>query len=125
MRAAKSWMVSGFRFASIRWTQKRYRDFVREGLSSRPWEELRGQIYLGSEEFVEEDSPKNLQLKEIPRAQLHAVKPSLERIFARQGERGIVRAYKKHGYRIREIAAHLEVHYATVSRRLKEMEQEE
>jgi hypothetical protein len=81
-------------FCFIRWTQKRYRDFVREGLASRSCEELRGQIYLGSEEFVEEDSPKNLQLKEIPRAQLHAVKPSLERIFARQGERGIVRAYK-------------------------------
>jgi AraC-like DNA-binding protein len=105
--------------------QKRYRDFVREGLASRPWEELKGQIYLGSEEFVEEHSPKNLQLKEIPRAQLHAVKPSLERIFAGQGKRGIVRAYKEHGYRIREIAAHLGVHYSTVSRRLNEMEQEE
>ena len=52
-------------------------------------------------------------------------KPSLERIFARQGERGIVRAYEEHGYRIREIAAHLGVHYSTVSRRLNEMEQEE
>ena len=103
--------------------QKRYRDFVREGLASRPWEELRGQIYLGSEEFVEEHSAKNLELKEIPRAQLHAAKPSLERIFARQGEKGIVRAYKEHGYRIREIAAHLGVHYATVSRRLKQLEQ--
>ena len=29
------------------------------------------------------------------------------------------------GYRIREIAAHLGVHYSTVSRRLNEMEQEE
>src|SRR5439155_10668343 len=84
---------------------------------------LRGQIYLGSEEFVEEHSAKNLELKEIPRAQLHAAKPSLERIFARQGEKGIVRAYKEHGYRIREIAAHLGVHYATVSRRLKQLEQ--
>jgi putative transposase len=92
-------------------------------LASRPWQELRGQIYLGSEEFVEEHSAKNLELKEIPRAQLHAAKPSLERIFARQGEKGIVRAYKEHGYRIRGIAAHLGVHYATVSRRLKQLEQ--
>jgi putative transposase len=46
-------------FGRSRPTEKRYRDFVREGLASRPWEELRGQIYLGSEEFVEEHSPKN------------------------------------------------------------------
>jgi DNA-directed RNA polymerase specialized sigma subunit len=68
------------------------------------------------------NSAKNLESKEIPRAQLHAAKP-LERIFARQGEKGIVRAYKEHGYRIREIAAHLGVHYATVSQRLKQLEQ--
>jgi putative transposase len=91
-------------------------------LASRPWQELRGQIYLGSEEFVEERSAKNLESKEIPRAQLHVPKPP-ERIFARQGEKGIVRAYKEHGYRIREIAAHLGVHYATVSQRLKQLEQ--
>jgi len=44
-------------------------------LASRPWQELRGQIYLGSEEFVEERSAKNLESKEIPRTQLHAAKP--------------------------------------------------
>jgi putative transposase len=102
--------------------QKQYREFVREGLGNRPWKELKGQIYLGSEEFIEEHAAQNLGLKEIPRAQLHAAKPSLERIFARQGEKGIVRAYREHGYRMREIAAHLGVHYATVSRRLKQME---
>ena len=32
--------------------QKQYRAFVREGLESRPWEELKGQIYLGSEAFI-------------------------------------------------------------------------
>ena len=30
---------------------------------------------------------------------------------------------QEHGYRIREIATHLGVHYATVSRRLKQLEQ--
>jgi putative transposase len=62
-----------------------------------------------------------LELKEIPRVQLHAAKPPLERIFARQGEKAIVRAYREHGYRMGEIAAYLGVHYATVSRRLKQM----
>jgi putative transposase len=105
--------------------QKQYRTFVREGLESRPWEELKGQIYLGSEAFIERHSPGNQELREIPRVQLKAVKPSLERIFAKSGKRAIVEAYKEHGYRLQEIAAHLGVHYATVSRRLKQMEQQE
>ena len=105
--------------------QKQYRAFVREGLENRPWEELKGQIYLGSEAFIERHSPGNQELKEIPRVQLKAVKPSLERIFAKSGKRAIVQAYKEHGYRLQEIAAHLGVHYATVSRRLKQMEQQE
>ena len=103
--------------------QKQYRAFVREGLENRPWEELKGQIYLGSAAFIERHSPGNQELKGIPRVQLKAVKPSLERIFAKSGKRAIVQAYKEHGYRLQEIAAHLGVHYATVSRRLKQMEQ--
>ncbi len=105
--------------------QKRYREFVKEGLESRPWEALKGQIYLGSEEFIERHSPRDQTLKEIPRAQLRAAKPSLERIFAKSGEQGIALAYKEHGYRLHEIAAHLGVHYATVSRRLKQTERAE
>ena len=105
--------------------QKRYREFVKEGLESRPLEELKGQIYLGSEEFIERHSPRDQRLKEIPRAQLRAAKPSLERIFAKRGEQGIALAYKEHGYRLHEIAAYLGVHYATVSRRLKQTEQAE
>ena len=105
--------------------QKQYRAFVREGLENRPWEELKWQIYLWSEAIIERHSPGNQELKEIPRVQLKAVKPSLERIFAKSGKRAIVQAYKEHGYRLQEIAAHLGVHYATVSRRLKQMEQQE
>ena len=40
----------------------------------------------------------------------------------RQGDRGIAVAYRRHGYRLREIAAHLGGHYATVSRRLRKAE---
>jgi putative transposase len=105
--------------------QKRYREFVKEGLQNRPWEELKGQIYLGSEEFIATHSPGKGELKEIPRVQLKAARPTLERIFARRSRGAIVQAYREHGYRLREIAAHLGVHYATVSRRLKNLEQEE
>jgi len=102
--------------------QRLYREFVREGLASRPWEELKGQIYLGSEAFIEKHAAGEKHLKEIPRAQWRAAKPSLQRIFARKGKKAIAEAYE-HGYRLNEIAAHLGVHYATVSRRLKRFEQ--
>ena len=105
--------------------QKRYREFVRAGLENRPWEDLKGQIYLGSEQFIESHSAGDKELKEIPRAQLKAIKPTLERIFATAGERGIAQAYREHGYRLHEIAAHLGVHYATVSRRLRKLERQE
>src|SRR6266545_2925946 len=102
--------------------QKQYREFVREGLASRPWDELKGQIYLGSEAFIEKHAAGKKRLKEIPRAQWRAAKPSLQRIFATKGKKAIAEAYE-HGYRLNEIAAHLGVHYATVSRRLKQIEQ--
>jgi hypothetical protein len=87
--------------------QKHYREFVKEGSESRPWEKLTGQIYLGSEKFIEEHSPRNQTLKEIPRAQLKASRPSLERIFAKNAKQPIVQAYREHGYRLHEIAAHM------------------
>ena len=39
--------------------------------------------------FIESHSPEDKELKEIPRAQLKAIKPTLERIFATDGETGI------------------------------------
>jgi predicted transcriptional regulator len=101
--------------------QKQYREFVRDGMASRPWDDLKGQIYLGSEAFIENHAARKKNIKEIPRAQLRAAKPSLQRIFAKTGEKAIPEAYQ-HGYRLNEIAAHLGVHYATVSRRLKQLE---
>ncbi|HEV8340821.1 MAG TPA: transposase [Candidatus Binatia bacterium] len=104
--------------------QAHYRAFVRDGLESRPWEDLTGQIYLGSGNFIEEHSRPNKKHKEIPRAQLHAGRPSLRQIFSKRGKRAVEVAYKDHGYRMREIAEHLGVHYATVSRQLKRLEQQ-
>jgi putative transposase len=117
------WVLGQFGKSRLQ-AQKRYREFVREGLENRPWEELKKQIYLGSEAFVEKHALGNRHLKEISRAQLKAAKPSLERIFAKSGRKAIAAAYQ-HGYRLTEIAAHLSIHYATVSRRLKQLERSE
>jgi transcriptional regulator with PAS, ATPase and Fis domain len=102
--------------------QKQYREFVRDGLANRPWNDLKGQIYLGSDQFIERHSVEAKEFKEIPRAQLNVIKPTLERIFSKDRETGIADAYREHGYRLQEIAAHLGVHYATVSRKLRKTE---
>lgn len=105
-----------------RQAQARYREFVREGLEHQPWERLRGQIYLGSEEFIERHTQGVEEIREVPRVQWRAVKPTLEKLFSRQGGKAVEVAYREYGYRLGEIAEYLGVHYATVSRRLKDLE---
>lgn len=104
--------------------QAKYRAFVQEGIGGpRPWEQVQGQVYLGSEEFVARHQPDRV-LSEIPRRQTQATRPTLKEVFQRGGsrDRHILTAYRRYGYRLREIADHLDVHYATVSRRLKRAE---
>jgi REP element-mobilizing transposase RayT len=102
--------------------QAKYRAFVRAGLGNRPWEQLRGQIYLGDEEFVKRHAQASADLNEVPRAQRHAARPPLEEIFRTAGSQAIALAYHEHGYRMKEMADFLGVHYATVSRRLRQLE---
>ncbi len=104
-----------------RQAQAKYREFVREGLEDRPWQRLKGQIYLGSEKFIEGHT-KGEEIKEVPRVQWQAVRPKLEKLFSRQGDKAIEMAYKEYGYTLGEIAGYLGVHYATVSRRLRQSE---
>lgn len=98
--------------------QARYRAFVLEGLRApSPWQQLRGQIYLGSETFCQRflvDAP----VPEIPRPQSQPIRPALQDLFTDQDdrEREVLEAYRRYGYRMREIAEHLGVHYATISR---------
>jgi putative transposase len=117
------WLLGQFgRSRSV--AQKRYRQFVREGRENRPWEEITGQIYLGSEKFIEKHMAEDEQIKEIPRAQRRPIRPRLDQLFARNRNTAILQAYREHGYRLHEIAAHLGLHYATVSRKLRVMERE-
>jgi len=47
------------------------------------------------EAFIERHSPRNRELKEIPRAQVRAVRPKLEKILKGRDDRGIVRRTRK------------------------------
>jgi putative transposase len=101
--------------------QVRYAAFVREGLESRPWDKVQGQIYLGDEEFIERHTKGVEELKEVPRAQRQRIKPSLAHVL-KSGDQGIMEAHREHGYTMKQVAEHLGVHYATISRRLRKLE---
>ena len=118
------WVLAQFG-TRLRDSRVRYRTFVAEGRSSpRPWDQLQGQIYLGSETFIEAHQPDRV-LREIPRRQTQASRPSLLVVFRRAAGRdqAVADAYRRYGYRLGEIAGHLAVHYATVSRCLKRAEE--
>ena len=58
---------------------------------------------------------------EIPRPYWQPCGRDLREIFATETD-PIAAAYRRYGYTLREIAAHLGCHYATVSRRLRKAE---
>jgi len=102
-----------------------YHQFVSSTEWASPWDDLRGQIYLGSEKFIkdlmkEDNLPKEEDLTEVPRYQRNVSRPKLEEIFeGKPQEEAIALAYREHGYTMKEIANYLGIHYATVSRRLR------
>ena len=90
-------------------------------VNSTPGRAKRADLFR-SYAFIEKHTAPNKDLEEIPLVHLRAAKPSLGRIVAKSGRRAITEAYN-HGYLLHEIAAHWGVHNATVSRRLKQLEQ--
>ena len=113
-------------------SQKRYRRFVREGIQQgTPWNELQGQILLGEEGFIDkfkDHLTDKEKIKEIPRAQRYVNRPSLSKHFSKgekleRRNKHIYNAYVKYGYTLKEIADHLDIHYTTVSKIIKEYDE--
>ena len=112
------WILEQFGPSKPR-AQKAYRKFVSEGRGITVWEDLRGQIYLGSDEFIEEHAPASAPDREIPKAQAGVRRPPLGTLITDSKDAaGIARAYLEHRYTQQEIADHLGVHYSTISRRV-------
>ena len=105
--------------------QRAYRRFVSAGRGESVWEKLRGQIYLGSDAFIEQHLPEgSAAFREIPREQRLANRPALKDVLeSAPEERAVSIAYREYGYKLKEIADFLGVHYSTVSRRLKKQEE--
>lgn len=105
-----------------------YRRFVFEGMNARsPWLDLKNQVYLGSEVFVErmqEMIDPARPLKEVPQRQHRPVAKPLDYYAARCSERdrAIAEAYRSGAYSMQAIADHFGVGRMTVSRAVKRHE---
>jgi putative transposase len=102
--------------------QSAYRRFVAEGKNQpSPWQNLKNQIYLGSEAFVEEMQRKmktDQRLSEIPKAHRRPVARPLTWYFQKHADRdsAVFEAFRSGGYSMREIGDHVGLHYSTISR---------
>lgn len=107
--------------------QRKYRTFVTEGIGiGSPWGHVQGQVLLGNERFIERLGPELREkrpLKEIPRQQRFAARPTLRRLFpsrllADRASRNeaVCRAHLEHGYSLSEIGRATGLHYSTISR---------
>lgn len=113
--------------------RKRYADFVRAGIgqASSPWKQLKGQVLLGGEAFVEKMAAKlkgSAATAEIPKRQRLLHRPALEALLAGASSKAarnkaLARAYLEYGYTLAEIGREAGLHYATVSRIIKALEQ--
>jgi REP element-mobilizing transposase RayT len=103
-----------------------YTAFIEAGIDEDevPLERFRSRVAVGDESLLTklgEEWGRVTATVEIPRAQRFAGRPSLGDLFrgvrskTERNARAIV-AVREHGYRIREVAAFLGCHYATISR---------
>lgn len=149
MRTAKDWPWSSYRataglaqcpeFLTTDWilggfgnnkesAQLGYRRFVSEGKGQpSPWEQLKNQIYLGSNRFVEDIQCKldpEQSLEDIPKLQKQSPAKPLAYFKEKYGIRNqsMAEAYRSGHYTLKEIGDYFGVSYATVSRVLKEFE---
>ena len=106
----------------------KYAAFVHEGKGlPSVWQQLQGQIYLGSDAFVEKIQAlidQQPTLTEIPRAQRRALTRALAD-FAHKHARdeALALAYLSGQHTMAAIAGHFGVHYTTVSRLVKDYEE--
>ena len=124
------WILN--QFGSMRSiAEKAYRKFVVDGIKQESiWEAVRAQSILGEEEFtatLTDYLRGKKDIAELPKSQRYIDRPSLEKIFSKnilkdisKRNRKISEAVRRHGYRQREIADYLEMHFTSISRILRE-----
>jgi hypothetical protein len=124
-----NWVLGQFRGKRGK-AEKEYKQFVQRGIGKTIWTEVRGQAILGEEEFGDklvDHLRKHKDIPEIPKSQRYANRPALPEIFTEKiirdkhrRDKKIAEAVERHLYSQREIAAHLGLHYTSVSRIIHE-----
>jgi REP element-mobilizing transposase RayT len=112
------WLLSAFSRQRAA-ARDQYRQFVAQGIGrGSPWDQLQGQIYLGSASFVQSVAEERAgDAAEVPRAQRRPAPPSLDELAAQYPrDEAIARAFASGGYTLRDIGAYFDLHYSRVSR---------
>ena len=109
---------------------KCYIEFVQSGVTlPSPWENLRGQVFLGGDALLKRMQKRSDQaaIGEIPRTQRRPLAKPLSHYRAQSTDarKGMVAAYATGDYTMQAIADAFDVHYATVSRAVKQSEEGE
>jgi REP element-mobilizing transposase RayT len=111
--------------------EREYRRFVQEGIHQESiWKGVKGQSILGGEGFVKSLRPYLQGYREIPeisKEQRFLNRPSLEDLFRERTlqhrekrDKRIREAVERHGYRQREVADHIGMHFTSISRIIRE-----
>lgn len=117
-----NWILSQFG-QNVSKAKREFRRFVRARIKGSPLKEVKGQIVIGRDDFVEKIKgllKDKEQIKEIPKIQRYFSRPSLEEVLKaknkKQLEKKIYEAHVNYGYTLKEIANMIGVHYSTISR---------
>ena len=115
----REWLLSSFAKRQSVAIDK-FKRFVAEGKNQpSPWDNLKNQIFLGDEQFVErmlDHVKKDKRLSEIPKAQRRVKVKSIED-YARDSDSrnlAIVSAYRNGAFTLAEIGEYFGLHYSTV-----------
>jgi REP element-mobilizing transposase RayT len=107
----------------------RYTQFVAQGKGQpSPWEQLKHQVFLGSDAFVESMQrliPGDRDLREVPQAKARGPAWPLAHYARSHPNRdsAIAAAYASGGYTLKDIGDYFGVHYSRVSRVVQAAEQ--
>lgn len=143
VRSAKDWpwssyratagQVEGMQWLHIDWilssfghrkdsAMAQYREFVAAGKNQpSPWDQLKNQVFLGADIFVEKMRTKvdaEQDLSEVPLQQRRALPMPLAHYSdtIKPRDAAILTAYASGGYSQKEIADHFGLHYSYISR---------
>ena len=101
---------------------KEYINFVKNGAGVSIWDDLRHQVFLGDDEFVELQQSRQEELtgnlREIPYKQRKKPSLALKQYQQQSKSRNetIIKAYQSGSYTLTEIRDYFELHYSRISR---------